>query len=286
MDRIPLMQNDSGTSDVISSAKSGCAHGLAPLMAGIIVLVLGVLSQPILAEALDSSTAIVPIQLSQSTAYLVRGTLPILIDCGTSNDLPALQKGLQSNGLAISDLKLLLLTHAHADHAGLAKAIKDQGVQVAVGLGDASMARMGFNMPVQPTRWTTRLLAWLVATEFDGFEPDVLIHSEFDLSRFGINAQAVQMPGHTGGSLVILFSDQRAIVGDLLMGGWFGGALFAKEPAESYVHEDQKANTQNLVNLIERGFTTFYVGHGGPLKADDIKQMLKAAAYTDKSSSL
>jgi glyoxylase-like metal-dependent hydrolase (beta-lactamase superfamily II) len=41
-----------------------------------------------------------------------------LFDCGPSSTLPALEAGLAAEGLAPSDLRHLLLSHIHLDHAG------------------------------------------------------------------------------------------------------------------------------------------------------------------------
>lgn len=45
---------------------------------------------------------------------------PALFDCGPSSTLPALRAGLAARGLAVADLRHLLLSHIHLDHAGAA----------------------------------------------------------------------------------------------------------------------------------------------------------------------
>ena len=45
---------------------------------------------------------------------------PALFDCGPTSCLPALKKGLTEKGLALTDLRHLLLSHIHLDHAGAA----------------------------------------------------------------------------------------------------------------------------------------------------------------------
>src|SRR3954468_9351840 len=41
-----------------------------------------------------------------------------IIDPGPSSTLPALRAGLERAGIAVSDLRAILLTHIHLDHAG------------------------------------------------------------------------------------------------------------------------------------------------------------------------
>ena len=48
---------------------------------------------------------------------------PALFDCGPSSTLPALEAGLAAHGLELDDVRHLLLSHIHLDHAGAAGAI-------------------------------------------------------------------------------------------------------------------------------------------------------------------
>jgi glyoxylase-like metal-dependent hydrolase (beta-lactamase superfamily II) len=48
---------------------------------------------------------------------------PALFDCGPASTLPALEAGIAANGLELSDLRHLLLSHIHLDHAGAAGSI-------------------------------------------------------------------------------------------------------------------------------------------------------------------
>jgi len=43
---------------------------------------------------------------------------PALFDCGPTSTLPRLKEGLRERGLELSDLRHLLLSHIHLDHAG------------------------------------------------------------------------------------------------------------------------------------------------------------------------
>ncbi|KAB8140166.1 MBL fold metallo-hydrolase [Chloroflexia bacterium SDU3-3] len=50
--------------------------------------------------------------------YLLRGEQPALVDPGPACCLPALEAGLAAQGLSFYDVRSLLLTHIHLDHAG------------------------------------------------------------------------------------------------------------------------------------------------------------------------
>ncbi len=45
---------------------------------------------------------------------------PALVDCGPASTVSALKRGLEARGLKLSDVRHLLLTHIHFDHAGAA----------------------------------------------------------------------------------------------------------------------------------------------------------------------
>ncbi|HYM63162.1 MAG TPA: MBL fold metallo-hydrolase [Gaiellaceae bacterium] len=53
-------------------------------------------------------------------AWLLPGDEPALVDCGPSSCIGALEAGLAANGLGVEDLRHLVLTHIHLDHAGAA----------------------------------------------------------------------------------------------------------------------------------------------------------------------
>jgi glyoxylase-like metal-dependent hydrolase (beta-lactamase superfamily II) len=59
---------------------------------------------------------------------------PALLDCGPSTTVDALKAGLAARGLALTDIRHLLLTHIHLDHAGATGTLvrEHPGLQVHV----------------------------------------------------------------------------------------------------------------------------------------------------------
>src|SRR3954470_17695925 len=82
---------------------------------------------------------VVPIELPLAhigsvNAWLLRGDPLTLVDTGPFGDesLAALQAGLANAGVRLEDLELVLVTHHHLDHSGLASSIADRsGATVA-----------------------------------------------------------------------------------------------------------------------------------------------------------
>jgi len=55
-----------------------------------------------------------------------------LFDCGPATCLPALRAGLEARGLGLGEIRHLLLSHIHLDHAGAAGAIAEESPQLTV----------------------------------------------------------------------------------------------------------------------------------------------------------
>ena len=82
-----------------------------------------------------------PIDLHHEDAERVIGVYlletedgPALFDCGPSSCIDALKRGLQGRGVELTDLRHLLLSHIHLDHAGAAGVLvrEHTGLQVHV----------------------------------------------------------------------------------------------------------------------------------------------------------
>ncbi|HEX5798934.1 MAG TPA: MBL fold metallo-hydrolase [Gaiellaceae bacterium] len=72
---------------------------------------------------------------------------PALFDCGPSSCLPALEDGLRERGLALEDLRHLLLSHIHLDHAGAAGSLVRRQPALQVHVSDVGAPHL-----VDPSR--------------------------------------------------------------------------------------------------------------------------------------
>jgi glyoxylase-like metal-dependent hydrolase (beta-lactamase superfamily II) len=94
-------------------------------------------------------------------AYLVADPEPTLIDCGPASCLGALERALADRGMRIGDLRHLLLTHIHLDHAGAAGALVAANPQLIVHVSEAGAPHL-----LTPDR-LERSARRLFGTEFD-----------------------------------------------------------------------------------------------------------------------
>ena len=225
------------------------------------------------------------IRLGMSNAHLLKTATPVLIDVGGSKDMPALVEGLKAQGLRPEDIALVVLTHGHADHVGLAAAFKRMGhAKIVLGEGDLGMARAGNHGALAPQNLTARLLdRFAIDPRFEPFEPDIVVKDELDLAAWGVPGKAIAMPGHTPGSLVVLLDGRRAVVGDIVLGGYLGGALRPQHAGPHYFQADVPRNEDNIARLLRQGVDTFYLGHGGPVARESVVEGFPAAAASAAS---
>ncbi len=207
-----------------------------------------------------------PLRLSISNAFLITGEKAILVDSGGPNDVPRILTFLQQHGITEGKLALILLTHGHWDHAGGAAELRAKTkAPIAIHRGDVELVRQGSNGTPKPTCLMGYLIRAFVNRGYPPFEPDILIDEEIDLTPFGVAGRIVFTPGHTPGSISVLTGDGGIIVGDLLMGGWFGGALFASRPGLHYFADDLAGVKTSIGKVLALSPRVIHPGHGGPL---------------------
>jgi glyoxylase-like metal-dependent hydrolase (beta-lactamase superfamily II) len=67
---------------------------------------------------------------------------PALFDCGPSSTIEALETGLAANGLELTDVRHLLLSHIHLDHAGAAGSLVRKSPDLTVGVSPVGRAHL------------------------------------------------------------------------------------------------------------------------------------------------
>lgn len=204
------------------------------------------------------------LRLAIPNVYLLTGERAILIDAGGPTDVPRVLAFLQES--RIDKLDLILLTHGHWDHAGGAGELRAvTKAPIALHRADVGLVRSG----AVPPHVIRSPMAWyihrFVDRPFPAFEPDIVLDDEIDLQSFGVSGRVLFTPGHTPGSISVLSGDNEAIVGDLVMGGLFGGWLFPKRPGLHYFADDLGQLHASIGMLLTTGPRAIHPGHGGPL---------------------
>lgn len=216
----------------------------------------------------DQSSRIIPISLGMVSVYVIRGSEgTILIDTGTPGSETAITDKMLAHGIDPKEIKLIVLTHAHEDHFGSAKALKEKtGARVAIHSLDADNLRAGRNGELRPTNTLGKIFSSIGRRESEGevgMEPDILLDEEYDLTEYGISGKVISTPGHTPGSVSVLLDSKEAIVGDLVM------AFYPKtKPKYPMFAQDISEVKRSLRKVMGYSPDILYPAHGGPFTGE------------------
>jgi hydroxyacylglutathione hydrolase len=202
----------------------------------------------------------------------------VLIDAGLPGSEGKIRRVLDRENLTFKDIKLIIVTHAHVDHAGSAANLRElTGAPILAHEDDAKHYSQETPMTFCPTCWFGRFFVKLplMFQPYVGFEPDLLVSKKqtIDLQRYGVPGTVTHTPGHTLGSISVELATKEAMIGDLLASGILLGGIMRMNHAIRPPFEDDPHRVANeLQRLIESGHRTFYMGHGGPLEADEVRR--------------
>ncbi len=219
-----------------------------------------------------------------NNVYLADGPDTVLIDTGVAvpETKAALEAGLATYDRTFADVDAIVLTHYHADHAGLAGAIQaESGATVYAHEADAPLIagdeaawatleatqRDHFESWGMPKAAREELLAFLEAGEEAGIYGDPVdvtpIQDGDTLSFDGLELTTHHAPGHTAGLCCFSPADRprELYTGDALLPEYtpnVGGADVRLEGALG-------AYIETLEWLIEAGFDRAWPGHRDPI---------------------
>lgn len=215
-----------------------------------------------------------PLRLRSSNAFLVVGDRPILVDTGSRGDFTRIAAGCAAAGVAVRDLALILHTHVHSDHFGNTSMLAaEAGCPVAYHAADGPLSRRGNNGPLRGVGLRGRILAPLLShVKFQPHDADVDATEGMRLDEFGVAASVLHTPGHTPGSITVVLDSGPAIVGDVIMGGYAGGAIRPVQPHFHYFADDLATAMRSLDRILAAADSQLFVGHGGPLRCEDVRR--------------
>lgn len=169
--------------------------------------------------------------LKTANIYEIKSDKHILVDTGMS---PVSREFLIEQGVDISDLDLIMMTHLHVDHIGGAEAIRgDSEIPLAIGAADAARVRIiqgdpdGFKNFLfsqlssngTPQSIVNQIVGRHSVLDNVGLYKDI----EFDMELHGgemlaDNVYTVSNPGHSPGSMSVLLKDTgKLLTGDHLL---------------------------------------------------------------------
>lgn len=220
-----------------------------------------------------NNTRVVPISLGFVNAYALVSEGAVLVDTGNTGHGPRILKALAQAGIAPTDIRLILITHAHTDHlGGLIEIVRQSNAPVAIQREEAPALREGTGSPVVGLRPVGRLMASLTRVMGSAMgapptmEPQIIIEDTLDLTPYGVAGRAIHTPGHTPGSVSVLLDSGDALVGDLIM----GQMMTRGRPTYPLFGISREAVRRSVERTLNAGAQVIYAAHGGRFEAVEV----------------
>jgi glyoxylase-like metal-dependent hydrolase (beta-lactamase superfamily II) len=200
-----------------------------------------------------------------------------MIDTGPTISERAIENWFKSIPVEPDEIRLLVLTHGHADHVGAASQVKNiTGAKIAMHENDKYMLEKGEVVwPSPVTNWGSVAIKTMIPLtslfRFPGANVDEVIGDEgLSLMEYGIPGRIIHTPGHTLGSVSVLLETGEAFVGCMT----HNAPPFRLRPGLPIFAEDLSKLRDSWKLIIDQGVETIYPAHGDSFPVGDILKAL------------
>ena len=222
-----------------------------------------------------------PFYVGDVNVYLIKEDPLTLIDVGpkTPEAAAALRRELGTYGVKFSDVRRIVLTHAHEDHCGLAKQVRDEAKNAEIFIHDWETGHL-FGRLAHDEHRNLMLRSGVPAKVFDELRgmydeisllTDSLADGDFqslkddmELEFDGGSLRVLHTPGHTPGSCsFVREADRTLICGDCVLKRITPNPIVSPDPLAP--DKRFKSLAEYLVSLAKlRSYspTLAYGGHG------------------------
>jgi glyoxylase-like metal-dependent hydrolase (beta-lactamase superfamily II) len=222
-----------------------------------------------------------PFYVGDVNVYLIREDPVTLIDVGPKTDeaAKALREKLAAHGVNFSDVRRIVLTHAHEDHCGLAKRVRDEARDAEILIHDWETGHL-FGRLAQEEHRQLMLRSGVPDAVFEGLrglyeEVSLLTDSladgdltpltdEMDLEFDSGSLKVLHTPGHTPGSCsFVREADRTLICGDCILKRITPNPVLSPDPLDpSKRFRSLGEYLVSLAKLRSYSPTLAYGGHG------------------------
>jgi glyoxylase-like metal-dependent hydrolase (beta-lactamase superfamily II) len=231
-----------------------------------------------------------PFYVGTVNVYLIKEDPLTLIDVGpkTKEAAEVLRKKLGQQGVQIADIRRIVLTHAHEDHCGLAKSVRDEAKDAEILVHQWETGHL-FGRLAREEHRKLLMRSGVPAKVFDDMQSlyseislltDSLedgefnfLHDEAELEFAGGTLRVLHTPGHTPGSCSFVREANRTLIcGDCVLKRITPNPIVSPDPIDP--ERRFRSLAEYLVSLAKlRSYapTLAYGGHGEPV--DDFEEI-------------
>jgi glyoxylase-like metal-dependent hydrolase (beta-lactamase superfamily II) len=225
-----------------------------------------------------------PFYVGDVNVYLIKEDPLTLIDVGPKTDEAAkvLREKLAANGVKFADIRRIILTHAHEDHCGLAKRVRDEAKDAEIFVhewetghlfgrlaSDSHNALMTRSGVPEPVFREMRRLYQEISLLTDPLEESEykLLRDEMEIDFDAGTLQVLHTPGHTPGSCSFFrAADRTLICGDCVLKRITPNPILSPDPVDASRRFPSLAEyLVSLARLRELRPTIVHGGHGEPV---------------------
>ena len=225
-----------------------------------------------------------PFYVGDVNVYLIKEDPVTLVDVGpkTPEAAAALREKLRAHGVAFADVRRIVLTHAHEDHCGLARTVRDAAKTTEIFVHPWETGHLFGRLANEQHRKLINR-AGVPAKVFDGIREtygeislltDALTDGEFsalrdeaELEFDGGTLKVLHTPGHTPGSCSFIREANRTVIaGDCVLKRITPNPIASPDPINP--EKRFKSLAEYLVSLARiKSFspTLVFGGHGEPI---------------------
>ena len=225
-----------------------------------------------------------PFYVGDVNVYLIKEDPITLIDVGPKTDEAAktLREKLARNGIQFSDIRRIVLTHAHEDHCGLAKRVRDEAKDAEILVHDWETGHL-FGRLAQEHNKQLLLRSGVPHSVFEEMRAlygeislltDSLEDADFrplkegmELEFVGGSLKVLHTPGHTPGSCSFVREANRTLIcGDCVLKRITPNPIVSPDPVDPTKRFPSLAEyLVSLAKLRAYSPTLAYGGHGEPV---------------------